>query len=86
MRLKLQVEHVRRGCAIMQRLGQPGHADEQAVAAGEEGGEELLDDLVLADDDLADLLEEFGLTRRISRGIDFRGRGRWGSCLGHDNS
>ena len=39
-----------------QRLGQAGHADEQAVAAAEHGHEQLLDDLVLADDDLADLL------------------------------
>ena len=36
-----------------QRLGQPGHADEQAVAAGEQRDQHLIDDLVLADDDLA---------------------------------
>ena len=34
-------------------LARPGHADQQAVPAGEDGGEDLLDDLVLADDDLA---------------------------------
>ena len=42
--------------ADQQRLGQPRHADEQAVAAAEDGHQELLDDLVLADDDLADLV------------------------------
>ena len=41
-----------------QRLGQPGHAGDQAVAAGEERDEHLLDDLVLADDDLAELGED----------------------------
>ncbi len=41
-----------------QRLGQPGHAGEQAVAAGEERDEHLIDDLVLADDDLPQLLED----------------------------
>ena len=33
-------------------LARPGHADQQAVSAGEDGGEDLLDHLVLADDDL----------------------------------
>ena len=35
-------------------LGEAGHADEQPVAAGEDGDERLLDDLVLAEDDGAD--------------------------------
>ena len=35
-----------------QRLGQARHAHQQAVAAGEDGGEHLLDHVVLADDDL----------------------------------
>ena len=39
-----------------QRLGQAGHAFEQAVAACENGGEQLLDHVVLADDDLLQLL------------------------------
>ena len=39
-----------------QRLGQARHADQQAVAAGEDGGEDLLDHLVLADDDLLQFL------------------------------
>ena len=38
-----------------QRLGQAGHALEQAVAAGEQAHEEALDGAVLADDDLLDL-------------------------------
>ena len=39
-----------------QRLGQAGHAFQQAMPAGEDGGEDLLDDLVLADDHLLQLL------------------------------
>ena len=39
-----------------QRLGQARHAHQQAVAAGEDGGEDLLDHLVLADDDLLQFL------------------------------
>ena len=41
-----------------QRLGQPRHADEQDVPAGEQAGEQLLDHVVLADDHLADLAAE----------------------------
>ena len=40
-----------------QRLRQPGHAGQQAVAAGEERDQHLLDDLVLTDDDLAELVK-----------------------------
>ena len=38
-----------------QRLREAGHADEEAVAAGEERDEHLLDDVVLPDDELAQL-------------------------------
>ena len=38
-----------------QRLGQAGHAFQHAVALAEERDEQLLDDLVLADDDAAQL-------------------------------
>ena len=41
-----------------QGLGQPGHADRQAVAAGEEADQHLLDHLLLADDHLVDLAAE----------------------------
>ena len=41
-----------------QRLGQPRHAFQQAMAAAEERDQQLLDHLVLADDDLAQLLED----------------------------
>ena len=37
--------------AHQQRLGQAGHAFQQAVAAGEQGDQHLLDHVVLADDD-----------------------------------
>ena len=40
-----------------QRLGQARHAGDQAVAAGEQRDQDLLDDLVLPDDDLAQLGE-----------------------------
>ena len=42
--------------ADQQRLRQPRHADQQAVPAAEQGDQQLLDDIVLPDDDLADLL------------------------------
>ena len=39
-------------------LARPGHAGDQAVAAGEQRHQHLIDHLVLADDDLADLGED----------------------------
>ena len=41
-----------------QRLGQPGHAGEQAVPAGEERDQHLIDHLVLPDDHQPQLLED----------------------------
>ena len=41
-----------------QRLCQPGYARQQAVAAGEERDEHLLDDFVLSDDDFAQLAQD----------------------------
>ena len=41
-----------------QRLGQPRHAAQQAVAAGQERGQDLVDHLILADDDAAKLFLE----------------------------
>ena len=43
-----------------QRLGQAGHADQQAVPAGEDRDQQLLEDRVLADDDLGHLALELG--------------------------
>ena len=40
-----------------ERLGQPRHADEQAVAAGKNGRKDLFDHVGLADDDAAKLLD-----------------------------
>ena len=67
-----------------QRLGQARHADQQAVAAGEDGGEDLLDHVRLADDDLlqfflhqpamlAELLQHVAEVSRF--GADIRGQG-----------
>ena len=54
MRLKRQVQRV--GQRVdHQRLGQAGHADQQAVAAGEDRDQQLLEHRVLADDHLAHL-------------------------------
>ena len=59
----------------------PGHADEQAVPAAEEGHEELFDHRFLPEDDLADLFRQplvgggqFADGRRIGN----RGNGRIG--------
>ena len=41
-----------------QRLREAGHADEERVAAAEERGDEVVDDLVLADDPSPDLRDE----------------------------
>ena len=52
--VELQVEHLRHR-VDQQRLGQAGHADDQAVAADEEREQGLADDFVLADDELFQL-------------------------------
>ena len=41
-----------------QRLGQPRHAFQQAVSAAEQGNQQLLDHLLLADDDLGQLARD----------------------------
>ena len=43
------------------RLGQAGHAHQQRMAAGEEADRQPLDDVALADDDLAQLLAQPGV-------------------------
>ncbi len=50
--LEAHVEHLR-DRADHQGLGQPGHADQQDVAAREDRREDLLDHILLTDDDLA---------------------------------
>ncbi len=56
--IELQVDGLRDG-ADHQRLGQARHADHQAVAAREQGREQIIDDVLLPDDDAGDLLLEF---------------------------
>ena len=58
-----------------QRLRQTGHARDQAVAAGEERHQHLVDDRVLADDHLADLREDAlpSLSHALGDGSDARG-------------
>ncbi len=41
-----------------QRLGEAGHADDEAVAADKQRQQHLIDDLVLADDELLQLLDD----------------------------
>ena len=50
------MSRMRASVLTIKRLGQPGHADQQAMPAGEDGGEDLLDHVVLADDDLLQFL------------------------------
>ena len=52
--LELQVQRVGQR-PDQQRLAQAGHAFEQHVAAGDQGGQRAVDDLLVADDHLADL-------------------------------
>ena len=40
------------------RLGEAGNADEQGMAAGEQGDQRLIDHLALAEDDAADALAD----------------------------
>ncbi len=49
--LELEMENLRDGFHE-QRLGQAGRAGDQAMAAGEQRDQDLLDDFLLADDDL----------------------------------
>ena len=85
--LEADVENPRQR-ADHQRLGQARHAFQQAMAAGEDGGEDLLDHVVLADDDLlqfflhqlpmlAELLENVAETAGFCRaGTAGAGRGQ----------
>src|SRR5262249_49608814 len=54
--LELEVEDVGERLD-QQRLGEPGHTSDEAVAAGEQRDQHLLDDVVLAHDDFAQLGE-----------------------------
>ena len=49
MRVEIERERLRQR-VHHQRLRQPGHALQDAVSAGEDGHQQLLDDIVLADD------------------------------------
>ena len=60
MRLNLQ-RHRLGQLADHQRLGQPGHAHQQGVPAGEQADRQPLDDVVLADDHPAQLLAQPGI-------------------------
>ena len=55
MRLNASDRHLA-SVLIIKRLGQAGHAFEDAVAPAEQRDQQLLDDLVLADDDAGQLL------------------------------
>jgi len=71
-----------------ERLGQPRHADHQAVAAREQGRQQVIDDVFLADDHFRDLflellaggaeaLDRFEVAGREAAGPAIRGlRGR----------
>ena len=78
MRLKREVEGLGEA-GDEEGLGEAGDADEQGVAAGEDGDEDLLDDLVLADDDLGQFLAD-----ALGGGFDVIDSGGFGhfSCGG----
>ena len=56
-----------------QRLGQAGHAAQQAMAAGEQADEDFAPHLLLADDDAADFVVQAADQRR--RFVERRGSG-----------
>ncbi len=53
--VELEIEHLRQR-ADEQRLREAGHADDQTVAADEQREQHLVDDVLLADDELAQLV------------------------------
>ena len=57
--VEAQVERLRDGLDH-ERLGEAGHADEQRVAAGEDGGEDAVHHVLLADDPLRHLGAQAG--------------------------
>jgi hypothetical protein len=62
-----------------QRLRQPRHADQEAVAPAEQGHDHLFDHLMLPHDDLADLVgHPFVGGSDLLHRLDFRGRHRVG--------
>ena len=54
---EVQVQRLGQG-ADQERLAQPRHAFQQAMAAGEQAGQHAVDDLVVADDHPADLFAD----------------------------
>ncbi len=52
--VEVEVDRLGQG-ADEERLAQPGHAFQQGMTADEQAGQDAVDDLVVADDDLADL-------------------------------
>ena len=81
MRLNVRCK-IARNRADQKRLGEPGHADEQTMAATKEADEQLLDDLLLADDDFADLgCQARGGAGQFACGLGFSGNS--GSRISH---
>ena len=58
--LEQQPQHLRHG-AHQQRLRGAGQTGDQAMAADEQADADLLDDLFLANDNAADLLDDLGI-------------------------
>ena len=91
--VELEIEHVRHRLHD-QGLGQTGHAGDDAVAADEQREHDLVEDLVLADDPLAQLVEDglVAVAQAIGEGdVGFAlepfagigGGGEVGSCFVH---
>ena len=70
--VKVQLERARQG-ADEQGLGEPRDPDQDGVAARCDGDDELVDDLLLADDHPRDLVAE--LRERLSEALGFGGVG-----------
>ena len=83
MRLNLRLR-TRARVEIMRVLARPGTPDEQAVAAGEHGDQEVVDDIGLADDDFADFAKKHlaGVLDLLHSGDFTRGGGRRRRCSG----
>jgi hypothetical protein len=79
---KFEIQYLGDG-VDQQRLGKAGHADDQAVAAGQYGQHDLFDDRVLADDQLAQFAAQLVVAPdQILGEFDIVG-GLQGFCLLH---
>ena len=68
--VEVEIDRLGQG-SHQQRLAQPGNAFEQRMTADEQAGQDAVDDLVVADDHLADLSLDLFVSRAKALGAGF---------------